>query len=157
MMRGLTGVQVGVGRVVRQVIVLSATFLSLFPVYFMVVSAFKTKPEYLANKWGLPQSIFLDNFVTAFSGEKFFSPCMSTWRTIAARLKSTFATKASGLRPTSSEVNWPGQLHFSDRPRYDCPGMAGARLAKGSLFRAWPSATPLRPSPLPWCPEDRRT
>jgi ABC-type glycerol-3-phosphate transport system permease component len=57
---------------IRQLLVLLATLLSLFPVYFMAVSAFKTKAEYLANKWGPPQAPILDNFVTAFSGEKFF-------------------------------------------------------------------------------------
>jgi ABC-type glycerol-3-phosphate transport system permease component len=71
-MRGRAGVHVSLGGVLRQGIVICATLLSLFPVYFMLVSAFKTKPEYLDNKWGLPQVAFLDNFVTAFSGEKFF-------------------------------------------------------------------------------------
>jgi ABC-type glycerol-3-phosphate transport system permease component len=56
----------------RQAIVITATFLSLFPVYFMAVSAFKTKSEYIANKWGLPLEPILDNFATAFAGEKFF-------------------------------------------------------------------------------------
>jgi raffinose/stachyose/melibiose transport system permease protein len=60
------------GKIVRQGIVLLATLFSLFPVYFMAVSAFKTKAEYLANKWGLPPAPILDNFATAFSGEKFF-------------------------------------------------------------------------------------
>jgi ABC-type glycerol-3-phosphate transport system permease component len=60
----------GVG--IRQLTVAAATLLSLFPVYFMVVSAFKTKGEYLASKWDLPHSFFLRNFVTAFAGEKFF-------------------------------------------------------------------------------------
>ena len=60
------------GIVIRQGIVILATLLSLFPVYFMVVSAFKTKSEYIGNKFGLPQAVFFDNFVTAFAGEKFF-------------------------------------------------------------------------------------
>ena len=60
------------GASVRQVSVLFATVLSLFPVYFMTVSAFKTKSEYLANKWGLPPSLNLNNFNVALAGEKFF-------------------------------------------------------------------------------------
>jgi len=52
--------------------VILATLMSLFPVYFMAVSAFKTKGDYIANKWGLPLAPILDNFATAFSGEKFF-------------------------------------------------------------------------------------
>jgi len=58
--------------IIRQVSVLLATFLSLFPIYFMSASAFKTKSEYILNKWGLPTSFFLDNFNTALAGEKFF-------------------------------------------------------------------------------------
>ncbi len=57
---------------IRQVLVIGATVLSLFPVYFMTVSAFKTKAEYLANKWGLPPSLDIANFNTALAGEKFF-------------------------------------------------------------------------------------
>jgi ABC-type glycerol-3-phosphate transport system permease component len=60
------------GIIARQAIVISATLLSLFPVYFMAVSAFKTKGQYIANKWGLPLEPILDNFSTAFAGEKFF-------------------------------------------------------------------------------------
>jgi ABC-type glycerol-3-phosphate transport system permease component len=60
------------GRSVRQVVVLFATLLSLFPVYFMTVSAFKSKSEYIADKWGLPDSLSGSNFVTALAGEKFF-------------------------------------------------------------------------------------
>jgi ABC-type glycerol-3-phosphate transport system permease component len=60
------------GAVLRQAIVILATLLSLFPVYFMTVSAFKTKADYLADKWGLPHAVFFDNFVTAVAGEKFF-------------------------------------------------------------------------------------
>ena len=57
---------------VRQILVVFATLLSLFPVYFMAVSAFKTKSEYIANKWGLPVSFYVKNFETALAGEKFF-------------------------------------------------------------------------------------
>lgn len=59
------------GVAVRQATVIAFTLLSLFPVYFMTVSAFKTKVQFLADKWGLPKSLLLDNFVTAFAGEKF--------------------------------------------------------------------------------------
>ena len=61
------------GGISRQTIVIFATLLSLFPVYFMTVSAFKTKSEYIANKWGLPSHLMWDNFVNASAGEKFFN------------------------------------------------------------------------------------
>jgi ABC-type glycerol-3-phosphate transport system permease component len=60
------------GRSIRQVVVLFATLLSLYPVYFMTVSAFKSKSEYIADKWGLPDTLNGSNFVTALAGEKFF-------------------------------------------------------------------------------------
>ena len=60
------------GRLIRQGIVIPATLLSLLPIYFMIVSSFKTKDDYIANKWGLPTNLIIDNFATAFSGEKFF-------------------------------------------------------------------------------------
>jgi raffinose/stachyose/melibiose transport system permease protein len=71
-----TGTRVRLGHLAvntsRQAIVIFATLLSLFPVYFMTVSAFKTKSEYLNNKWGLPTQPVLTNFATAFAGDKFF-------------------------------------------------------------------------------------
>lgn len=60
------------GMFTRQFFVVGATLLSLFPVYFMAISAFKTKSEYILNKWGLPHSLFTANFNTALAGEKFF-------------------------------------------------------------------------------------
>ncbi len=60
------------GGITRQAIVIFATLLSLFPVYFMAVSSFKTKSEYIADKWGLPKSLHWENFATALAGEKFF-------------------------------------------------------------------------------------
>lgn len=59
-------------RLTRQGSVILATLLSLFPVYFMTVSAFKTRAEYIADKWGLPHSLSLANFDKALAGEKFF-------------------------------------------------------------------------------------
>lgn len=57
---------------IRQGSVIFATLLSLFPVYFMTVSAFKTKAEYIADKFGPPNSLHWANFTTAVAGEKFF-------------------------------------------------------------------------------------
>jgi ABC-type glycerol-3-phosphate transport system permease component len=56
----------------RQLPAVAATLLVLFPIYFMVVTSFKTQPEYIGNKWGLPHTLLLDNFSTALAGGKFF-------------------------------------------------------------------------------------
>lgn len=61
------------GRLSRQAIVIFATLLSLYPVYFMTVSAFKSKSEYISDKWGLPDQLLWDNFVKSLAGEKFFN------------------------------------------------------------------------------------
>lgn len=61
------------GRFSRQAIVLFATLLSLFPVYFMAVSAFKSRSEYITDKWGLPDVLVWSNFDKALAGEKFFN------------------------------------------------------------------------------------
>jgi ABC-type glycerol-3-phosphate transport system permease component len=71
-MKSRYGFTYWLGMSVRQLIVIFVTLLSLFPVYFMTVSAFKTKSEYIANKWGLPVSLSMANFDTALAGEKFF-------------------------------------------------------------------------------------
>jgi raffinose/stachyose/melibiose transport system permease protein len=71
-MKSRYGFQYWLGMSVRQILVISATLLSLFPVYFMTVSSLKTKSEYIANKWGLPASLYWANFQTALAGEKFF-------------------------------------------------------------------------------------
>lgn len=57
---------------VRQILVIGATLLVLFPIYFMVVSSFKTQPECMANLWGLPHALHLDNFTIALAGGEFF-------------------------------------------------------------------------------------
>jgi len=56
----------------RQAIVIAATLVVLFPIYFMLVSAFKSQSEYITNLWGLPQKFILDNFNTALAGGQFF-------------------------------------------------------------------------------------
>jgi ABC-type glycerol-3-phosphate transport system permease component len=60
------------GGAVRQILVIAVTLLVLFPIYFMVVSAFKTQPEYMVNLWGLPHALHLDNFSVALAGGEFF-------------------------------------------------------------------------------------
>lgn len=71
-MKSRFGIQYFLGMSIRQILVIGASVLSLFPVYFMTVSALKTKSEYITNKWGLPLSLNFINFDTALAGEKFF-------------------------------------------------------------------------------------
>jgi ABC-type glycerol-3-phosphate transport system permease component len=61
-----------IGKGSRQLTMIIATILFLFPIYFMLISALKSQEEYRANSWGLPISLYLNNFATAIGHEKFF-------------------------------------------------------------------------------------
>ncbi len=56
----------------KQFWAVGATLLVLFPIYFMLVSSFKTQAEYITNKWGLPHALLLENFSTALAGGRFY-------------------------------------------------------------------------------------
>ncbi len=55
----------------KQVLLVFFCLLCLFPLYFLLVTAFKTRGEYLSNLFGVPQAPILDNFVTVFRGKRF--------------------------------------------------------------------------------------
>jgi ABC-type glycerol-3-phosphate transport system permease component len=65
--------QVGLtGRIVQQMILILLALLAVFPIYFMVVTAFKDQNDYISNKFGLPSSLSLSNFQTIFNQDNFF-------------------------------------------------------------------------------------
>lgn len=45
--------------------------LALFPIFFMIINAFKSKHEYINNKYWLPHDIAWDNFKTIFLMKNF--------------------------------------------------------------------------------------
>lgn len=49
-----------------QVILLVFGILALYPIYYMVITAFKTRADWLHNQFGLPTPITLKNFADAF-------------------------------------------------------------------------------------------
>ena len=51
----------------KQFILLIFSLLALFPVYYMVVTSFKTRPDWLHNQFGLPNPLTLQNFVDALN------------------------------------------------------------------------------------------
>ncbi len=57
--------------VTRQLLMLSLVVLSLFPVFFMVNTALKSKEDYIENRFGLPQGISWQNFREVFLGKDF--------------------------------------------------------------------------------------
>jgi len=107
-MRATNKLVVWIGRSSRQAIVLFATLLSLFPVYFMTVSAFKSKSEYIADKWGLPDNLMWDNFVNAQAGEKFFNRfANSTILTVGAVAVSLLIACLAAY--AFARMNFPGK------------------------------------------------
>ena len=104
--RATPGRLAGVGT--RQAIVIFATLLSLFPVYFMAVSAFKTKSQYLTNKWGLPLEPTLANFGTALAGEKFFVRFTNSLiLTVGAVVLATFIASLAAF--AFARMSFPGK------------------------------------------------
>ena len=51
----------------RQLILLVFSTLALYPIYYMVITAFKTRNDWLHNQFGLPSPITFQNFADALS------------------------------------------------------------------------------------------
>lgn len=51
----------------RQLILLVFSILALYPIYYMVITAFKTRNDWLHNQFGLPSPITFQNFADALS------------------------------------------------------------------------------------------
>ena len=62
----------GVGRVFRQFLLVCDAILALYPVWFMVSTAFKSHEQYLDNTYGLPWPLDAANFGDALRGGEFF-------------------------------------------------------------------------------------
>lgn len=60
--------------IVRQIVMIVITVVSLYPVFYMIITALKSKEEYIYNKFNLPESIAWSNFTEIFIGKNF-----STW------------------------------------------------------------------------------
>ncbi len=57
--------------VLKHLILITLTIMSLYPLYFVIVNSVKTKIEYNSNKIGLPHRIVFDAYRKVFLGEKF--------------------------------------------------------------------------------------
>jgi ABC-type glycerol-3-phosphate transport system permease component len=51
----------------RQLILIAFSLLALYPVYYMAITAFKTRDDWLHNQFGLPSVFTLQNFADALS------------------------------------------------------------------------------------------
>lgn len=57
----------------KQMPLIVLTVLALFPLYFMIVTAFKSQNEYVINKFGIPSAFTLSNFSQVFNQGSFFN------------------------------------------------------------------------------------
>ena len=62
----------GPGRVFRQFLLVCASILALYPVWFMISTAFKSNDQYLENTYGFPWPLDGANFSDALRGGEFF-------------------------------------------------------------------------------------
>ena len=51
----------------NQIVLLIFSLIAVYPVYYMVVTAFKTRQNWLHDQFGLPNPVTLQNFADAFS------------------------------------------------------------------------------------------
>jgi ABC-type glycerol-3-phosphate transport system permease component len=58
-------------KIARQVLLIIITLVALYPVYWMIITAFKSQPDYMLNKFGLPRTIHVVNLLTALRGGRF--------------------------------------------------------------------------------------
>ena len=64
------------GKITRsfyQVVMITTTLMTLFPLYFMVVNSLKTREQYLNDPVGLPNPITFQNYIDAFKGKDIMS------------------------------------------------------------------------------------
>ncbi|MBL8127491.1 MAG: carbohydrate ABC transporter permease, partial [Chloroflexia bacterium] len=54
------------GSIVQQAILILASLAALFPLWFMLWTALRTRDDYFRSPLGWPQGIHWENFVTAF-------------------------------------------------------------------------------------------
>ncbi len=79
----------------KQLLLFVFSLLCLFPLYYLFVTAFKTKAEYLTNLFGTPLAPILSNFVTVFRGRRFLlwfaNSAILTGGSVAAALAISLA------------------------------------------------------------------
>ena len=61
------------GRVLRHLLLARAAILALYPVWFMVTTAFKERDQYLDDILGFPWPLTIGNFDEALRGGEFFT------------------------------------------------------------------------------------
>ena len=95
-----------IGAASRHLLLLSFTLLSLLPVYFMVVSALKTKSEFASNQMGLPVVPTLASMTEALKGGDLYLWLFNSFVVTAASVLTSTALAALAAYPLSL-MRWP--------------------------------------------------
>ena len=95
-----------IGAASRHLLLLSFTLLSLLPVYFMVVSALKTKSEFASNQMGLPAEPTLASLTEALKGGDLYLWLFNSFLITAASVLVSTALAALAAYPLSL-MRWP--------------------------------------------------
>lgn len=95
----------------RHVLLVVACALALYPIFFMVTTAFKTRADYLANPYSLPWPISFGNFSQALEGGAF-----ATWfkNSVVLTLGSVILSTAFAALAAFAvaRMRWPGRHVF---------------------------------------------
>lgn len=93
---------------IRQLLMILMSISVIYPIYFMIITSFKTKMDYVSNKLGLPSKFVISNFKRVFQGESF-----ALWFTnsvIVTLLAVTFSTIIAALAAYSfSRIKFAGR------------------------------------------------
>lgn len=66
------------GSVIGQIVLIIFTFLILSPIVYMVLNSFKPYSQMLKDPWGLPETLYLDNYIRAFQQMDFFQSLLNS-------------------------------------------------------------------------------
>lgn len=81
--------------------------VTLFPLYFIFISAFKSKIEFITNKISIPIHFTIENFITAFRGKTFLTWTINTIiLTFGTVIFSVFASILASY--AFSKIKFPG-------------------------------------------------
>src|SRR5581483_901920 len=89
------------GVVSRHGLLLGFSALALLPIYFMLVNAFKTKPEYLANRLGPPRNPVLSSLSDAMGGGDLYIWLLNSCLVTGAAVGLSTAIAALAAYPLS--------------------------------------------------------
>ena len=93
----------GPGRVFRQFLLVCASILALYPVWFMISTAFKSSDQYLENTYGFPWPLDGANFSDARSAASSSAGLRTARSSASARCSSQPRSERS--RPSRSHAH----------------------------------------------------